>query len=76
MYFEKVKETFVETLNLNGDDITEATNLKDDLQVDSLDAMEVVMELENEYGITIAPETIATFVTVGDIVKYLEENVQ
>lgn len=75
MYFEKVKEIIVDTLNLNEEQITEGASLKDDLQIDSLDAMEVVLALEEEYGISIAPETLASFVTVSDIVKYLEENV-
>lgn len=76
MYFDKVKELIVDTLNIDEENITLEASLKDDLAVDSLDAMEVVLALEEEYGITIPPETLTTFATVGDIVKYLEENVQ
>lgn len=76
MYFDKVKELIVDTLNIDEADITMEANLKDDLSVDSLDAMEVVLALEEEYGITIEPEVLATFATVEDIVKYLEANVQ
>lgn len=76
MYFDKVKELIVDTLSLDEADITMEASLKDDLSVDSLDAMEVVLAIEEEYGITIPPETLATFVKVEDIVKYLESNVQ
>ncbi|MCF0130959.1 MAG: acyl carrier protein [Pseudobutyrivibrio sp.] len=74
MYFERVKEIMVETLNLNGDKIAMEAKLAEDLEVDSLDAMEVVLALEEEYSISIDPEALEKFVTVGDIVKYIEEN--
>lgn len=75
MYFEKVKELMVETLNLDAEKITAEAKLNDDLDVDSLDSMEVIMALEETYHITIDPDALANFVTVGDIAKYLEENV-
>ncbi len=74
MYFEKVKEIIVDTLNLDEASVTESAALKSDLQIDSLDAMEVILAIEEEYGISIAPEKLTDFVTIGDIVKYLEEN--
>lgn len=74
MYFEKVKEIIVDTLNIDEASISETAALKSDLQVDSLDAMEVILAIEEEYGISIAPEKLADFITIGDIVKYLEEN--
>ena len=75
MYFEKVKEIMVDTLNLDAEAVTETASLKDDLEVDSLDAMEVVLALEEEYKISIGAEVLEKFVTVGDIVKYLEEQI-
>ena len=75
MYFEKVKELMVETLNLDAEKVTAEAKLNDDLDVDSLDSMEVIMALEEIYNITIDPDALANFVTVGDIAKYLEENV-
>lgn len=75
MYFEKVKEIMVDTLNLDAEAVTETASLKDDLEVDSLDAMEVVLALEEEYKISIGADVLEKFVTVGDIVKYLEEQI-
>ena len=75
IYLEKVKEIMVDTLNLDAEAVTEIASLKDDLEVDSLDAMEVVLALEEEYKISIGAEVLEKFVTVGDIVKYLEEQI-
>ena len=50
------------------------TSLKDDLNADSLDAVEVIMALEDKYDIEIAEEDAEEFKTIGDIVNYIEEN--
>ena len=50
------------------------TSLKDDLNADSLDAVEVIMALEDKYDIEIAEEDAENFKTIADIVNYIEEN--
>lgn len=71
--FEKVKEVIEEKLNADGVEITEATRFKDDLNADSLDLFELVMALEDEFGIEIPSEDLEQLVTVGDVLKYLND---
>lgn len=70
--FEKVKEVLIEAINVDGDIITLEANLKDDLGIDSLAAVELSLELETEFDIRIEDEELAKLVTVEDIVKLLE----
>lgn len=72
MTFEKVKEIIAETVNCEAEDIKLTSSLKDDLGLDSLDAMELSMALEEEYNITIDEEDLAAFDTVESIVKYID----
>ena len=72
--FEKVRDIIVETLGCEADDVTMEASLMDDLEADSLDAVELNIALEEELGISIADEDRPNMKTVGDIVKYLEEN--
>lgn len=70
--FEKVKEVLVEAINVDEDVITMEANLKDDLGIDSLAAVELSLELETEFDVRIEDEELAKLVTVADIVKLLE----
>ncbi|MCR4607070.1 MAG: acyl carrier protein [Oscillospiraceae bacterium] len=70
--FEKVQKVIAEQLEIDPETITLDTNIYDDLGADSLDAVELVMSLEDEYGITIPDEAANDLVTVGKIVEYLE----
>lgn len=70
--FEKVKEVLVDAINVEENVITLDANLKDDLGIDSLAAVELSLELETEFDVTIADEELAKLVTVGDIVTLLE----
>ena len=70
--FEKVKEVLVEAINVDEDVVTLEANLKDDLGIDSLAAVELSLELETEFDIRIEDEELASLVTVADIVKLLE----
>lgn len=70
--FEKVKEIIEEKLNADGMDITESTSFKDDLNADSLDLFEMVMALEDEFGIEIPSEDLEQLLTVGDVLEYLK----
>ncbi|MBQ1376749.1 MAG: acyl carrier protein [Lachnospiraceae bacterium] len=72
MMFEKVKEVLVSQLNLKDADITLDTNIKKDLGADSLDILQLLMSIEEEYGIQIPDDELAGFETVGDVVTYLE----
>ena len=70
--FEKVKEVLVEAINVDEDMITMEANMKDDLGIDSLAAVELSLELETEFDVRIEDEELAKLVSVADIVKLLE----
>lgn len=70
---EKVKALIEEKLNADGVEITESTSFKDDLNADSLDLFELVMALEDEFGIEIPSEDLEKLVNVGDVLKYLSD---
>ena len=75
MIFEKVREIIAEQLGLDDKErITMETNLSKDLEADSLDAVEIIMALEEEYDIEVPDEVAEEFKTVGDLVKYVEDN--
>ena len=69
---EKMKEIITEQLNLEGVDITEESNFKDDLGADSLDLFELVMSLEEEFGVEIPSEDLEKIATVGDVINYMK----
>ena len=69
---EKVKEVIEEKLNAEGVEITEETSFKDDLNADSLDLFELVMALEDEFGIESPSEDLEQLSTVGDVLDYLK----
>lgn len=70
--FEKVKEVLMEAINVDGELIKLESNLKDDLGIDSIAAVELSLELETEFDIRIEDEELAKLVTVADIVNLLE----
>lgn len=69
---EQIKPLIAEALNLDEAEITLEASLKDDLGIDSLDAVELIMELEDEFDVKIEDVEAQTFVTIADIVKLLE----
>ena len=71
--FEKLKAVIEEKLNAEGTQITESTRFKEDLDSDSLDLFEMVMALEDEFGIEIPSEDLEKMLTVGDVMTYLTE---
>ncbi len=73
MVFDKVKEILVEQLDINGDEITMDSLLVDDLGADSLDAIDIVMSVEDEFKVEVPDEIIEKIATVGDIVNFIEE---
>lgn len=72
MNFEKVKEIMVETVNCDEDIVTMDAAIKEDIGLDSLDAMELSMALEEAFELTIEEDALAEFVTVRDIVTYID----
>ena len=71
--FEKVKSVLAQQFELDLESITMDTNLIDDLGADSLDVVELIMSLEDEFGIAISDNDAAQLYTVGRIVDYLEK---
>ena len=69
--FEKVRDIMVDTLSCDADKVTMEAVLTEDLDADSLDAVELNMAIEDELGIAIPDEELAKMKTVGDIVNYL-----
>lgn len=72
--FDKVKEVIVEQLNVEEDDVTAEASFIDDLGADSLDIVELVMALEESFGISIPDEEAEGIKTVGDAVSYIVNN--
>ncbi|MBK9205989.1 MAG: acyl carrier protein [Candidatus Obscuribacter sp.] len=69
--FERVKKVAVAQLNVNGDEVTMEASLTKDLGADSLDTVELVMALEEEFGMEIPDEDAEKITTVGEAVKYI-----
>lgn len=72
MDFEKVKEIIVETLSCDADKVTMEARLAEDLEADSLAAVELSMALEEAFGVTIEDGVLPTLKTVGDLVNYVD----
>ena len=73
MYFEKVRSVLAEQFGIDEETITMDTNLIDDIGADSLDVVELIMALEEEFGITISDDQAAELVTVRKITEYLDK---
>lgn len=69
---EKIKSMVAENLGVEESTITEASSFKNDLGADSLDLFELVMALEEEFGVEIPTEDLEQIATVGDVIKYVE----
>ncbi|MGN0681789.1 MAG: acyl carrier protein [Candidatus Fimisoma sp.] len=73
MKFEEVKEIMVDTLGCDETKISMEAVLADDLKIDSLDAVELVMAIEEKYGIKIPDEELSNMKTVADVVSAIEK---
>ena len=69
---DKVRGMLASQLKMDIDQIKPDSSIKDDLGADSVDILQILMTMEEENGIVIPDEELATFVTVGDIAKYLD----
>jgi acyl carrier protein len=74
MTFDKIKDIIIEQLQVDESEVNMDTNLMKDLSADSLDAVEIIMAIEDTFGIEIPDEDAEKFQTVEDLVKYVEEN--
>jgi acyl carrier protein len=72
MVFERIKEALVEQFEVDPDKVTRETDLMNDLGADSLDLVELIMTLEEEYGISATDESVYEHKTVGEISDYIE----
>lgn len=74
MVFEKIVQILAEQLSADPDKITMESLLEEDLDADSLDAIDIVMSIEDEFQIEVPDEVIANMKSVGDIVNFVESN--
>lgn len=71
---EQIKELVADKLGADAEAITEETSFKEDLGADSLDLFELVMGLEDEFGIEIPTDDLEQITTVGDVINYINEH--
>ena len=76
MELEKLKEIIANVLNVDVNEITPETTFKEDLGADSLDVFQIIMELEDTFGISIENEAAEQIVTVGDAAEQIKEAVE
>lgn len=72
MILEKIKDVLAQQFEVSADSISADTNIVDDLGADSLDVVELIMSVEDEFGVQISDEDAAQLATVGKIVEYIE----
>ena len=74
--FEKIKKIIVDQLGVDDSEVTMEASFVDDLGADSLDTVELVMALEEEFGIEISDDDAEKIITVGDAIKYIETHIK
>jgi len=72
MIFEKIKEALASQFEVDPNKITRDTDIMDDLGADSLDLVELIMTLEDEYGVSVTDESVYEHKTVGEIADFIE----
>ena len=75
MVFEKLKGIISEQLEIAEDEITMESNIIDDFDADSLDLVDIVMSVEDEFDVEVPEDAVEKMKTVGDVVKFIEENI-
>ena len=74
MVFEKLREIISEQLEISEELITMESHLMEDFDADSLDLVDLVMSVEDEFGVEVPEEAVENLKTVGDVVKFIEDN--
>ncbi len=74
MVFEKIKNILAEQLDADVDEMTMETNIAKDLGADSLDVVELLMSIEDEFEVEIPDEEIENIKTIGDLTEYIQNN--
>lgn len=74
MTFDRIRKIIMDQLAVSESVVTMDTNLMKDLEADSLDAVEIIMAIEDEFGFEIPDEEAEKFQLVGDLVRYVEEH--
>ena len=72
--FERIRSLLASQLDIEEDRITMDSSFVEDFEADSLDVVDMVMSLEDEFGIEVPDEAVENFHTVGDLVRYVDEN--
>lgn len=72
--FEKISALLAEQLSIDEDKITMESDILDDFDADSLDIVDMIMNLEDEFGVEVPDEEVENLRTVGDVVRYIDEN--
>lgn len=75
MIFEKVKKMLADQLDADENELTMETNIAKDLDADSLDVVELLMTIEDEFNIEIPDEEIENIKTIGDLTEYIQNNI-
>lgn len=75
MVFEKIRNILANQLDVDEDDIKMESSILDDLGADSLDIVDLIMSIEDEFEIEVPDEEIEGVATVGDVVEFVEENI-
>lgn len=74
MVFERIREIICDQLDLEEDKVTMDSDIMEDFEADSLDVVDLVMSIEDEFGLEVPDDQIENFRTVSDVVRYIEEN--
>ena len=75
MVFEKVRSILCDQLDVNEEDVTMESSIAEDLGADSLDVVDLIMSLEDEFDLEVPDEQVENVKTVGDLVKFIEQSV-
>ena len=73
MVFERIREIICDQLDLEEDKVTMDSDIMEDFEADSLDVVDLVRSIEDEFGLEVPDDQIENFRTVGDVVRYIEE---
>ncbi len=75
MVFEKVRDILCDQLDVNEEEVTMESSIAEDLGADSLDVVDLIMSLEDEFDLEVPDEQVEAIKTVGDLVRFIEQSV-